>query len=166
MLHAEDPQTITLKGENDVLKVIPKADVESVEVSERSVMPEGLAYSMTTQDFRDLVRYLTASPVIADWRAGPDGRRIQLGASGKLEFRGTATAKVTALAAVKTKLVLTASAAVKVTLDGKQVYAGTPDQAAFDVDLAKGDHTLTVEAAAATLTARLLDPERKLTYPE
>src|SRR5262249_27472436 len=61
LLHAEDETTITLKVENDQLKVIQKKDIDGkVRVVEKSVMPEGLAGAMTVQDFRDLVRYAMA----------------------------------------------------------------------------------------------------------
>src|SRR5260221_10739568 len=56
LLAAEDAQTITLKVENGVQKVIAKKDIETHTVQEKSMMPEGLAAGMTTQDFRDLVR--------------------------------------------------------------------------------------------------------------
>ena len=66
LLASEDEQTITLKTENDVAKVIPRKEVETVEVSDRSVMPEGLANAMSAQDFRDLVRYLMANPFVTE----------------------------------------------------------------------------------------------------
>src|SRR5205823_15008921 len=50
------------------VKVIPRKEVESVEVSDRSVMPEGLANAMRAQDFRDLVRYLMANPFVSEGR--------------------------------------------------------------------------------------------------
>ena len=65
VLAEEDDKTITLKLENAVLKKIKKADLNGpVSVSEKSLMPEGLGYNMTAQDFRDLVRYLMAHPFI------------------------------------------------------------------------------------------------------
>lgn len=193
LLHAEDPQTITLKGENDALNVIAKADTESIEVLERSVMPEGLAYNMTTQDFRDLVRYLMASPPVADWRVSavlekptdspPAGKRVQLGASGKLEVRpetktgyAYATSLFSSADAFATKLHLGSNSALRVWLDGKQVYAGKPgdgsrpDQSSADVMLTKGDHTLVVEmnvaASPAVLFARFDDANRKLRFAD
>ncbi len=57
-MHAEDEQSITLKVENDVLKVIQKKDIEGkIQIQDKSMMPEGLANNMTVQDFRDLIRY-------------------------------------------------------------------------------------------------------------
>ncbi len=193
LLNAEDAQSITLKGENDVLKVIAKADATSIEVSDRSVMPEGLAYSMTTQDFRDLVRYLTASPSVADWNVSavlssptekpPTGRRVRLGASGRLVIRtegksgyAYATTTLSSAALLKTRLLLGSNATLRVWVDGKVVYVGKPgdsarlDQAAASVELGKGEHTLVVELAVgsspATLFARLLDPDRKLAFAD
>ena len=65
VLAEEDDKTITLKIENAVLKKIKKADLERAGAgAEKSLMPEGLGYNMTPQDFRDLVRYLMAHPFI------------------------------------------------------------------------------------------------------
>src|SRR5262249_3020621 len=73
LLVAEDEQSITLKVENAVLRVIQKKDIDGkVMISEKSVMPEGLANNMSVQDFRDLVRYLMAHPFLTDAAvAGP-----------------------------------------------------------------------------------------------
>src|SRR5207245_1013959 len=51
LLVSEDPQTITLRGENDARKTFARKDVAEVEVIERSMMPEGLGSAMTVQDF-------------------------------------------------------------------------------------------------------------------
>ncbi len=67
LLFAEDEQTLTLKVENDVLKVIQKKDIEGkVLIQDKSMMPEGLANNMTVQDFRDLIRYVMAHPFLTD----------------------------------------------------------------------------------------------------
>ena len=60
LLAAEDDQSITLKTENDALKVIRRNDIEEMRTEEKSLMPEGLERNMNEQDFRDLLRYLTA----------------------------------------------------------------------------------------------------------
>ena len=78
MLAEEDDQTITLKIENAVLKKIKKADLDGpVQVLEKSLMPEGLGYNMTPQDFRDLVRYLMAHPFLTDVTV--DGKPVPAG---------------------------------------------------------------------------------------
>lgn len=66
VLHAEDDQTITLKTENAVLKVIPKNDIESIKVQEKSLMPEGFGSNIKIQEFRDLLRYTMAHPFITE----------------------------------------------------------------------------------------------------
>jgi putative membrane-bound dehydrogenase-like protein len=66
LLAAEDGNTLTLKSENDALRVLAKKDIDTVEVVEKSMMPEGLDKNMTKQDFRDLVRYVMAHPFITD----------------------------------------------------------------------------------------------------
>src|SRR5262249_1640465 len=46
LLAAEDASSITLKTENDALKVIARKDIDELTVQERSLMPEGLANNM------------------------------------------------------------------------------------------------------------------------
>lgn len=72
LVHAEDGQTVTLKRENNVLEVIPRADIEEMKTEQKSLMPEGLGNNMTPQDFRDLVRYLMANPFITEVRVWQD----------------------------------------------------------------------------------------------
>src|SRR5581483_10545721 len=72
LLAAEDAQSITLKGENDALKVLPRKNIEEITVQEKSLMPEGLSKNMTVQDFRDLIRYMMLNPFLtAVELAGP-----------------------------------------------------------------------------------------------
>jgi putative heme-binding domain-containing protein len=205
LLHAEDEQSITLKAENDQLKVIPRKDIEKITVQEKSVMPEGLAATMTVQDFRDLIRYVMAHPFLTEAVvAGPSfsgqpsmidptdplaakelkwgqpvvgvAGRIPLPAS-KSEGVAHVTAEVTAPARLRTRLQLGAVHPLRVWLNGKLVYRGTPasgplapDQAAVDVELQPGANRLLFEVRyqgeREGLYARLLDPDRKLSYPE
>src|SRR5262249_35105922 len=72
LLAAEDDMAVTLKTENNAQKVIPKKDIEELTVGEKSVMPEGLAGTISVQDFRDLIRYTMAHPFLSDVAiAGP-----------------------------------------------------------------------------------------------
>jgi putative heme-binding domain-containing protein len=173
LLAAEDPQTITLKGENDARRVFERKDVAEIEAIERSMMPEGLDKAMTVQDFRDLVRYLMADPFVTAWDVGhaPVTGRLMLSPKAK------ATAEVTAPAVMKTRLLLGAGVPLRVTLNGREVYQGRPrtgpvqqDQVAIDVELAKGVNRLVVEGRyigdKQAVYARFHDPERKLIYPE
>jgi putative heme-binding domain-containing protein len=170
LLAAEDPQTITLKGENDAQRVFSRSDISEVEVIERSMMPEGLDKAMTVQDFRDLVRYLMADPFVTEWTI--DGKPVNAPVTGRLELpSGKATATATAPAAVKTRLLLGGATSVSVKLNGHEVFRGTPgrgpDQAGVDVELVAGSNRLEVEATdQAAVYARFHDPQRKLTYPE
>src|SRR5205823_7021144 len=66
LLAAEDTQSITLKSENDALKVIPRKDIEELSVQEKSLMPEGLNANVSPQDFRDLIRFLMANPFLTE----------------------------------------------------------------------------------------------------
>jgi hypothetical protein len=78
---------------------------------------------------------------------------------------------------MRTRLQLGAVHPLQVWLNGKVVYSGkpgtsqaTPDQAGVDVDLREGVNQLlfqvTYQGAKEALYARLLDPQRKLCYPE
>jgi putative membrane-bound dehydrogenase-like protein len=207
LLAAEDSQAVTLKTENDALKVIPRKDIEELTVQEKSLMPEGLDKNLSVQDFRDLVRYLMANPFLTDVRvAGPfvakEGATINpadpladrhvewtqpvVGPPGRIPLppphqEGEATAYVAAdvTAPVKfhTQLLLGAASPVSVWLNGKTVYQGkpgnglaAPDQIGVDVQLRPGvNHLLfriTYRGNKDALYARLVDPERKLQYPE
>src|SRR5207302_4567985 len=66
LLAAEDPQSITLKTENDALKVIQRKDIDELTVQEKSLMPEGLNNNMSPGDFRDLIRYMMVNPFLTD----------------------------------------------------------------------------------------------------
>jgi putative membrane-bound dehydrogenase-like protein len=204
LLHAEDEQSVTLKAENDQLKVIPRKDIEKITVQEKSVMPEGLAATMTVQDFRDLIRYVMAHPFLTEVAAGPSsaGRpplvgpteppaasglkwvRPVVGVSGRIPLPVTKSegvahvaAEVTAPARLKTRLQLGAVHPLRVWLNGKLVYRGTPasgqlapDQASVDMELQPGANRLLFEVRyrgeREGLYARLLDPDRRLSYPE
>jgi putative membrane-bound dehydrogenase-like protein len=180
ILAEEDDTFITLKIENGVLKKIKKADLaEPVRVAEKSLMPEGLGYNMTAQDFRDLVRYLMANPFITD--VSVNGTKLSVGVPGKLTLPNTkgensvVEAEFTAPAEIKTKLLVGSTGDYEVRLDGKALGTGKgagkdarPDRDSFDVMIPSGKHTLTivVKGGGGLLSARFLDPDRKLRYPD
>ena len=180
VLAEEDDKTVTLKQENGVLRKIAKADLDGpVQVVEKSLMPEGLGYNMTPQDFRDLVRYLMANPFLTD--VSVNGAKQAAGVPGRITTPDTkgapavVEAAVTAPADVKTTLLVGSSADYEVRLDGQPLGTGKgtgkqvqPDQAAFEVTLPKGTHTVAVVAKSGngTVFARLADPDRKLRYPD
>jgi putative membrane-bound dehydrogenase-like protein len=168
LLAAEDEKTLSIKGENDALKVIAKQDIEELTVQEKSLMPEGLANNMTVQDFRDLVRYVMANPFLTDVHVlaaidmrdpvSPDEAKASgwkpaaVGVSGRIPLppsKDAATAhleaRVTAPEKLTTRLLLGSSHPVKVWLNGTAVYEGkpgaapaSPDQAGVDVTLRPG----------------------------
>ena len=182
LLAEEDEKTLTLKLEGAAFKTIKKADLNgAVQVSEKSLMPEGLGYNMTEQNFRDLVRYVMAHPFVTDVTV--NGEKFSAGVPGRILLPDTkgapavVEAEVTASADVKTKLLVGSTADYEVRIDGKPVGVGKgsgkqlrPDQDAFDVTLPAGKHTLTVVVkgggAGQALHARFLDPDRKLSYPD
>ncbi|HEX7861697.1 MAG TPA: family 16 glycoside hydrolase [Verrucomicrobiae bacterium] len=53
----DEAQSLTIATANETL-TIPKSDVESVQVSEISMMPEGLLAHLNEQEVRDLIYYL------------------------------------------------------------------------------------------------------------
>ena len=50
------------------------------------MMPEGLGYNMTPQDFRDLVRYLMANPFLTDVTV--NGTKRPVGVPGRIAAAG------------------------------------------------------------------------------
>jgi putative heme-binding domain-containing protein len=152
LLAAEDGTSITLKVENNTLKVIQKKEIENLEVQEKSLMPEGLAGVLSVQDFRDLIRYVMAHPFLTDVGVagpfiGPDvpkadpaavkglkWARPVVGAPGRIPLPPSkdkqavafVQTEVTAPAALKTRLQLGAAHHVEVWLNGKAVYKGKP----------------------------------------
>ncbi len=184
LLTEEDDNFITLKVENAVLKKIAKKDLDGpVKVLEKSMMPEGLGYNLTPENFRDLIRYTMAHPFLTEVSlngtavSAPVGGRIPLpeskdGKAMKIE------AKFTAMGDVKTKLYVGAGDAYSLTLDGQPIGKGTgfrsinpaPDREEFEVSIPKGEHTLVIEldhkGAARWIYARFLDPNRLLRYAD
>jgi hypothetical protein len=73
---------------------------------------------------------------------------------------------------MNTRLMLGAATPLRVTLNGKEVYRGTPatgpvqpDEIAVEFELARGVNRLVVEGQGAVYV-RFHDPDRKLAYPE
>jgi putative membrane-bound dehydrogenase-like protein len=164
LIVAEDDRSITLKTENDATRIILKKDIDQVSDLGRSIMPEGLAGTMTVQDFRDLVRYVMANPFLTNVAvAGPfeqgaapspgdllepgTGRGVKwespvVGSPGRLPLPASkkeavafVAAEVTAPAALRTRLQVGAAHPLRVWVNGKPVYAGRPgEKAAPDAD--------------------------------
>ncbi|MBY0459233.1 MAG: c-type cytochrome, partial [Gemmataceae bacterium] len=181
LLAEEDDKTITLKLEGGVLKKIKKEDLsEPVRVSEKSLMPEGLSYNMTAQDFRDLVRYFMADPFVTD--VSVNGAKVAVGVPGRLAIPDTkgapavVEAEFTSPGEIKTRVLVGATADYEVRLDGKVVGTGKgagkdvrPDREGFEVTLPEGRHTLAVVVKGngpQVAFVRFRDPDRKLRYPE
>jgi putative heme-binding domain-containing protein len=129
LLADEDDKSITLKLENAVLKRIAKDDLEGpVRVAEKSLMPEGLGYNMTAQDFRDLVRYVMAHPFVTE--ASANGAKLTAGVPGRLALPETkgepavVEAEFTAPVEVKTRLLIGSTGDYEVRIDGKAVGTG------------------------------------------
>jgi len=207
LLAAEDEQSITLKTENDALKVFQRKTIEDITVEEKSLMPEGLNKNMTVADFRHLIRYVMVNPFLTDaavagpiargaslsvdlkeplhskdinWAkpiVGPPGKIALPSPNGVAEVDAYVTAAVMAPEAMETRLLLGAGSAMQVWVNGVPTFHGkpgegaaTPDQAGVDVHLQKGANQLlfriTYRGNKEALFARLVDPQRKLKYPE
>ena len=187
LLAAEDEQSITLKAENDARKVIQRKDIDELSVQQKSVMPEGLAGAMTVQDFRDLIRYVMAHPFLTNVEVAASGgewKKPVVGVPGRIPLPAaketsvaTVRAEVTAPAALRTRLLLGAAHELEVRLNDKLVYRGRPgggpvepDRAGVEVELKPGRNRLLFRVKyrgdREALYARLLDPQRKLRYPE
>jgi putative heme-binding domain-containing protein len=160
LLHAEDEQSVTLKNENDSLKIILRKDIDEITTQEKSLMPEGLNKNMTEQDFRDLIRFVMANPYLTDVAvAGPLDRkspvtidkgrplrskglawmRPAVGVAGKVALPTSnsadahlvyITAEVTAPQSMRTSLQISTGAAIKVWLNGKMVMEITGQSSA------------------------------------
>lgn len=191
VLHAEDDQTITLKTENAVLKVIPKADIESIKVQEKSLMPEGFGSNIKIQEFRDLIRYTMAHPFITEVQVavmppGPmqrvDWSRPVVGVTGRIplpdagETEINFLARFTAPEAMKARLLLGVRNDFRMQVN-KTLHSGKgsgvaaqPDQVAVEIDLMKGENSIQLsfksKGNGEALYLRFHDPERKLRYPE
>ncbi len=173
LLSAEDEQTLTLKVENGVLKVIPKKEIETHTVQEKSMMPEGLAAGMSPQDFRDLVRYVMANPFLTNVKVGD--KPVKVGVPGKIPLPASkeqakivVSAEVTAPATGKMRLQIGAPGTVTVRINGKP--ASTPERGEVAVELQAGTNKVEIELRykgdTEVLYARFLDPDRKLRYAE
>ena len=175
VLAEEDERFLTLKIENGVLRKIAKADIDGdVKIVEKSMMPEGLAYAMSVQDFRDLVRYVMASPYLT--AVTVDGKATSVPVTGRIPLAvGTATTievEFTAAADLKTQLLLGIVGPYEVRLDGKILKAGDAPKSAEEgiavpVSLSAGKHKLVVilKKSGAAASLRLIDSDRKLTQP-
>jgi putative membrane-bound dehydrogenase-like protein len=182
VLAEEDDKFISLKQENGVVKKIAKADLDGpVQTVEKSLMPEGLGYNMSPQDFRDLVRYTMANPFLTEVKV--NGEQKSFGVPGRIAIPGTRTnpakveAEFTAPRDFKTALLVGSSADFEVRLDGKLLGSGKgagkqvqPDQVRFEVTLPKGAHTLELQAKVGAdggaVFLRFADPDRSLRYPD
>ncbi|MBN9522437.1 c-type cytochrome [bacterium] len=180
VLAGEDEKSVTLKLEQGVLKTIAKADLDGpLQTVERSLMPEGLGYNMTPQDFRDLVRYLMANPFLTD--VAVNGAAHRAAVDGRLALPDTkgapavVEAKLTAPEDLKLTLLVGATNDFEVRLNGKAVGTGKgsgaaprPDALSFELTVPRGEHTLTIAARSGggALYARFADPDRKLRYPD
>ncbi len=126
------------------------------------------------QDMRNVVRdagLRRETPSV-----GVDGRIPLPRSKGDAEAITYVEAEVTAPSSLKTKLLLGAGVPVQAWVNGKLVYDGKPgdgqgpDQAGADVELREGTNQIVLKATykggKEGLFARLLDPNRRLRYPE
>jgi putative heme-binding domain-containing protein len=164
----EDEHSVTIKGENAVLKVIQKKDIETMTEHAKSLMPEGLDKNMTVQNFRDLVRYVMANPFLTDVGvAGPFEADVPMpkslndfpsarvtwrypvvGLPGRIALPETGpggdkktyvAANVMAPDRLTTRLQLGAVHPVRAWLNGESVFSGTPSNRLAEPDQASAE---------------------------
>jgi len=108
---------------------------------------------------------------------GPIGRIPLPAANNQGEQVVYVAAEVTAPATMRSRLQLGTAASVQAWLNGKPIYQGRPsngpalpDQAGVDVELQEGVNRVVFQATypgnKEALYARLIDPQRKLRYPQ
>jgi putative membrane-bound dehydrogenase-like protein len=108
---------------------------------------------------------------------GPPGRIVLPPTKKENEGAAYVTGQLTAAKTLRTRLQLGGGQIVRAWLNGKEIFKdragkvpGAPDQVSVDVELREGVNRLlfqvTYRGNNAVLYARLLDPDRKLTYPE
>ncbi len=190
LLAAEDDQSITLKTENAVLKVIQKKEIDEVRIQEKSLMPEGFGSNIKIQEFRDLIRYVMANPFITDvdvnaFGLTPEtmnqrGRPI-VGVPGRIpipdgDWNVVIRGSVTAPDSLKTKMLLGIRNGFTVKINGRAIdgkgsgNSAQPDQVGFEVALDKGENKFEIafpsKGKGEAVYARFVDPDRKLRYPE
>jgi len=163
MFVGEDGNSVTLKQENDQVKVIARKELEELQVSDKSVMPEGLTKPMSDQDFRDLIRYLVAHPPLTEWEINGATKSLPITSALTLPANGRANSKFNVTTSMTTKMHVGADYRIRILLDKKVVLDRQPDQA-IDVTLTAGAHIITVESFhAGDISIRLLDPDRRVT---
>jgi putative heme-binding domain-containing protein len=65
-LAEQDSQTVTLKTADSAVVTIPRSDIDEMEMSKQSIMPEGLLKPYSEQELRDLFAYLRMSQPLID----------------------------------------------------------------------------------------------------
>jgi putative membrane-bound dehydrogenase-like protein len=147
LLVSEDATGVTIRQENDQTRVIPRSEIDELQVSEKSVMPEGLAKPLSDADFRDLIRYAMAHPFVTEWAVGD--KRISAPVTGVWDLPANVPARATFTAGqpVRTRLIVTSSARVRVTIDGIPIHEGGPGEQSIEVKLDAGERRLTLESA-------------------
>jgi putative membrane-bound dehydrogenase-like protein len=60
LLHAESATSVTLRAQEGREQVLLRSDIESLESTGRSLMPEGLEKDLSRQEIADLIAFLTA----------------------------------------------------------------------------------------------------------
>ena len=190
ILAAEDEQTITLKTENGVLKVIPKKNIDESRIQEKSLMPEGFGSNIKLQEFRDLIRYAMANPFMTEVTLSVkvkdhyEGFSPVIGVPGRIPLPSSTggsyqiSAKVIAPEKMKARLLIGSREAFELRTDDPSVIikkegagvAAQPDQIAVDVELQPGENKISLyfdhKGDGDAVYLRFHDPDRKLRYPE
>jgi putative heme-binding domain-containing protein len=60
LMKSQSEDAVVLLQAQGITRTIPKSQIKKVEVTEKSLMPEGMESGMTPQELRDLLEYLHA----------------------------------------------------------------------------------------------------------
>lgn len=180
LLHAEDDQTVTLKTENDQRKAIPRSQIEEIQVSQKSVMPEGLTNAMKPEEFRDLVRYLMLDPYLTEVEISMDQKvwkSPDVGVTGRIGLPASKSkttvylrARVQSPGARTARLQVAGNGLVRAWVNGSPVSEGQSTSAGIEMALRESWNEIQMQFSyqgeRETLAVRFHDPQRSLRYPE
>jgi putative heme-binding domain-containing protein len=65
-LAEQDSQTVTLKTADNTIVTLPRTEIEEMEVSKQSIMPEGQLKNYSDKQLRDLFAYLRMTQPVID----------------------------------------------------------------------------------------------------
>jgi putative heme-binding domain-containing protein len=62
LLQSETATSVTLVGQNGQRTIVLRTDVETMQSTGKSMMPDGLEKDLKPQDFADILRHINGAP--------------------------------------------------------------------------------------------------------